>query len=190
MMLFERQCPACSRPARTICDQCARLLQPAGVVHVAGAQWSKAALAYDDIAAALIIAGKDCGRRDILRHLAQMLVPAVPPLAQVITWVPANSRRRRERGFDQGKVLARALSSATGVPARQLLRRSPGPTQKGQDRTGRLEGPSLTATNAIVDCVVLIDDVMTTGASLTSATAVLTASGVENVWTLTLAAVA
>ena len=189
-MLFERHCPACLRPARTICDRCAGLLRPAGAVHIDGAQWSKAALVYDDVAAALIIAGKDRGRRDILRHLAQALVPAVPPLAEVITWVPPNPKRKRERGFDQGKVLARALSAATGIPARQLLRRSPGPTQKGQGRAGRLEGPRLSAHGTSASRVVLIDDVMTTGASLTSATFALTQSGVENVWTLTLAAVA
>lgn len=189
-MLFERQCPACLKPARTICDQCAALLRPAGTVHVPGAQWSRAALIYDDVAAALIVAGKDRGRRDILRHLAQALVPAVPPLADAITWVPANTKRKRERGFDQGKVLARAIAGATGIPARQMLRRSAGPTQKGQDRAGRLAGPRLTATTNSARRVVLIDDVMTTGASLALATSVLTQAGVEDVWTLTLAAVA
>lgn len=189
-MLFERQCPVCHCPARTFCDDCAFRLKRAGPVAVAGAQWSMAALLYDDAASALILAGKNRGRRDVLRHLARVLVPVVPPSAEVITWVPANIERRRERGYDQGKVLARTISQATGIPARQLLKRRNGPAQLGQNRAGRLAGPRLAAVRTVSGRVVLIDDVMTTGASLTLATEALTNAGAETVWTLTLAAVA
>lgn len=188
-MLFERNCPSCGRPARTICDGCAGLLQPAPIVCVPGALWSKAALQYDHVAAPLVLAGKNHGRKDVLRHLAQLLVPLVPSNAQIITWVPANTQARRERGYDQGKIVARTISAATGVPARRLLKRRDGPAQVGQDRAGRLAGPNLETEGAAALRIVLIDDVMTTGASLTTATRVLREAGAEEVWTLTLCAV-
>jgi predicted amidophosphoribosyltransferase len=188
-MLFERNCPSCGQPARTICDECLGLLRVAGAVQVEGARWSKAALVYDDVAAPLILAGKNRGRKDVLRHLAQVLVPLIPDEAQVITWVPANAEARRERGYDQGKILARAVSAATGVPARQLLKRRSGPAQIGQDRAGRLAGPHLEAIGADSLRIVLLDDVMTTGASLTTATSLLRQGGAGLVWTLTISAV-
>lgn len=188
-MLFERNCPGCGRPARTICTDCGQLLVRAGLVHVDGADWAKAAVIYDDLAASLILAGKNRGRRDILRHLAQVLVPAVPPDAQVITWVPANTASRRERGYDQGKIIASTVARAVGLPAQQLLRRQAGPSQVGQTRAGRLAGPYLESFATDLTQIVLVDDVMTTGASLTAATAALKDGGAHAVWALTVAAV-
>lgn len=188
-MLFERNCPSCGQPARTICEACVGLLRVAGGVQIQGACWSKAALVYDESAAPLILAGKNRGRKDVLRQLAQVLAPLVPDQAQVLTWVPANSDNRRQRGYDQGQVIARAVAAATGVPARQLLKRRDGLSQIGQDRAGRLAGPHLVASGADALRVVLLDDVMTTGASLTAATGALNKNGAESVWTLTVAAV-
>lgn len=188
-MLFERNCPGCGRPARTICADCVQMLVRAGAVHVDGATWAKAAVVYDDLAASLILAGKNRGRRDILRHLAQALVPAVPPSTQVITWVPANTARRRERGYDQGKIIAGTVARAVGLPAQQLLRRQAGPSQVGQNRAGRLAGPYLKCSATDLTEILLVDDVMTTGASLTTATAALKDGGAHTVWALTVAAV-
>lgn len=189
-MLFERLCPSCLNPARAICESCVAQLSAAPAVQIDGAVWSRAALAYDERAAALILAGKNRGRRDILRHLARALVCAVPANAEVVTWVPASAERRKERGYDQGRIIARTIARESGIGATRLLTRVGGPSQTGQNRLGRLRGPKFTAVSNDFDRVVLVDDVVTTGASLTSATSVLHQSGVKEVWTLTLAAVA
>jgi len=165
-------------------------LSAAPTVQIDGAVWSRAALAYDDRAAALLLAGKNGGRRDILRHLARALVAAVPLNAEVITWVPASVERRKGRGYDQGRIIAHTLARQSGVPAARLLTRIGGRSQIGQNRLGRLQGPQLAAVTNDFDRVVLVDDVMTTGASLTLGTGALRRSGVREVWTLTLAAVA
>ncbi len=188
-MLFERNCPGCGTPARTVCSDCAQGLVPAPEIAVPGAEWAKAAISYDDLAAALIVAGKNRGRRDILRHLAQVLSPAVPRAAEVVTWVPANSASKRKRGYDQGKIIATTVAQAVGLPARQLLKRQAGPTQVGQDRVGRLSGPYVKAMPTSLTRIVLVDDVMTTGASLTAGTAALTEAGAARVWALSVAAV-
>ena len=188
-MLFERNCPGCGQPARTVCEPCTRLFVRAGSVEVAGTEWAQAALVYNDLVAALILAGKNRGRRDVLRHLARVLVPAVPDEAQMITWVPANNKSKRSRGYDQGKILAKAIATSVDLPARQLLKRHSGPSQIGQNRSGRLSGPNLTSAPVDSLNIVLVDDVITTGASLATATRALNNSGAQKVWALTLAAV-
>lgn len=188
-MLFERNCPGCGTSARTVCERCAKRLVPAPKITVPGTEWAKAAISYDDLAAALIVAGKNRGRRDILRHLAQVLGPAVPRAAEVVTWVPANSASKRKRGYDQGKIIAQTVGQAVGLPAQQLLRRQAGPTQVGQDRVGRLSGPYLKALPTKLTQIVLVDDVMTTGASLTAGTAALNQAGATQIWALSVAAV-
>lgn len=188
-MLFERSCPACGSDARTVCEHCLAQLRAAGPVRVEGAAGSGAAFVYCDVGAALILAGKNGGRRDVLRHLARSLVGAIPQDAQAITWVPAATENRRKRGYDQGRVIAGALARQTQLPARQLLRRTVGTSQIGHNRSQRWLAPGLEAVCGQWERVLVVDDVMTTGSSLTRAVVALKSVGVTRVWTLTLAAV-
>jgi predicted amidophosphoribosyltransferase len=114
----------------------------------------------------------------------------VRSIRPTLTWVPLGRRRRRSRGFDQAEVLARAVAMRTGWPARRLLRRvretSPQARRSGQARRTALQG-------AFVACarpppfVVLVDDVLTTGATAAECAEVLQAAGVRRVGLLTLA---
>lgn len=107
------------------------------------------------------------------------LVAGTP--ADVVTWAPTHTARRRRRGYDQAELLARAVARALGVPCRRLLRRTDraGPQTK-LGRAERLLAPAFAPTGDVRGRVIVVDDVVTTGATLAVAAAVLrSAGGVE-----------
>lgn len=103
-------------------------------------------------------------------------------LAEVVTWVPTTGPRRRSRGFDQGRLLATAVARRLRLPCRPLLRRLGGSGQTGLSRAERLAGPKLEAAlRGPCRSVLLVDDVVTTGATLSAAARALRGAGVEQV---------
>ncbi|HEX8771251.1 MAG TPA: phosphoribosyltransferase family protein, partial [Acidimicrobiales bacterium] len=95
-----------------------------------------------------------------------------------MTWAPTTGARRRERGFDQAELLARAVARRLGLPCRRLLRRRPGPAQTGRDREGRQSGPAFTTRRVTGPArVLLVDDIVTTGATVSAAARALRAAG-------------
>jgi len=126
------------------------------------------------------------GRRDIGDALAALLVERLMPLVPrdaIVVPVPTHARRRRERGFDQSVRLAHACGIASGLPVIVALRQVAGDGQRGRDRSARLRArgrfacvaPELVAGASIV----LLDDVLTTGATLRDCAATLAACGAD-----------
>jgi predicted amidophosphoribosyltransferase len=90
-----------------------------------------------------------------------------PATVDVVTWVPTTSARRRERGFDQAELLARAVARELRVPCRELVRRRAGPVQTGRSALDRRRGPVIELrVDTVPRRVLLIDDVVTTGTSV------------------------
>ena len=121
-------------------------------------------------------------RRAVAGHLAGLLVNrlvAAGRAVDVVTWAPTSRRRRRERGFDQAELVARHVARQLGVPCRRLLERADvdGP-QTGRARDARLQAPLFRAhPNVPPARVLLVDDVVTTGATLRAAAAQLEQAG-------------
>lgn len=113
---------------------------------------------------------------------------ALGPARPVVTWVPASVAGRRQRGYDQGRLLARSVSRCTGWPLVDLLRR-PGRagTQRGRGRDERLVGVTFTVRRPVSGPVLLVDDVTTTGASLSQAAEALRWAGATSVHGLAVA---
>lgn len=133
---------------------------------------------YDRLGVAVVAALKFRGERAVARWAAAELAPAVLRAGvDVVTWVPTSGARRRRRGLDQAEVLARAVGRATGLPVRGLLDRGPGPAQEGRSAAERRAGPRLRAVRWVAPRVLVVDDVVTTGASMRAAAVALRSAG-------------
>ncbi|MEM9513616.1 MAG: phosphoribosyltransferase family protein [Actinomycetota bacterium] len=191
-MIFTTRCAGCDTPGAPICTTCRFALSTR--VPLTTAAGVEAAMAYTGRARDVLLGFKYRNRRQVARHLAgcivnRLLVSGDLGRIDVVTWAPTSRRRRRERGFDQGEMLARYVARQLGRPVRPLLQRSDEPTQTGRSRRQRLDGVHFRAHPRVAGRTVLvIDDVVTTGATLRAATAALEAAGAGWVRTCAVAA--
>lgn len=180
------------------CDDCLRNPPP----WTAG----RAALLYEGAARQLVLQFKHGDRPDLAAALAARLHHAMRPLVprgpMLITPVPLHRMRFWRRRYNQSALLARALSQRLGWPwcPDLLLRRRATRLQDGLSREERRDNlhraltlnPARSAriTGAPGRRILLIDDVMTSGATLSEASRCLQNAGAAEVFTLTLARVA
>jgi len=100
----------------------------------------------------------------------------------VVTWVPTTRERRIARGHDQAETLARIMGRSLGVPVRKLLVRETIGHQTGKSRQNRLVGVCLRARSMNFPATVLVvDDVVTTGATMRNAQHALYQAGAARV---------
>lgn len=94
-----------------------------------------------------------------------------------ISWAPTTARRKLERGHDHAEILARFVAKELHVPCRGVLRRETDQPQTGRTRQQRLIGPRFVSRPINNQCVVVIDDVVTTGTTLRRASQALYKEG-------------
>lgn len=186
-MIFDSRCAGCDRVGPVLCRTCRFALAAPPALPQGG-----------DVIAALPFAGrprevllgfKYGNRRQLGHHVAGLLVNRLlaagvrPADVDVVTWAPTSRRRRQRRGFDQAELVARRVALQLGVPCRRLLEREgPDAPQTGQSRARRLHGPVFRASPAAAgERVLVVDDVVTTGATLRSAAAALRQAGAASV---------
>jgi ComF family protein len=157
--------------------------------------WARAALLYEGPVRRGLIRLKFSGWRSASRVLAPWMAQAVledlpptrPPGPSVVTWVPLGRRRRRDRGYDQAEALARAVASEVGWPVRRLLDRvvetSPQARRTGRERREALRG-AFRARPRVPPWVVVVDDVLTSGATTAECARVLREAGAREVGVL------
>jgi predicted amidophosphoribosyltransferase len=148
----------------------------------------RAVAAYDAEAREVLTALKNRGERARVTALATDLAALVPAVAGlIVTWAPTGTGRRRARGFDQAELLARALARRRGLPVASLLRRLPGPAQAGRSSDERRVNPRFAARRRVDRPVLIVDDIATTGATLSAAASALRSVGVPEVHGLVVA---
>ena len=145
----------------------------------------------DRVAGKLVLAAKDRAHRPLNDFLAGEMAEAVKARgvqAQVICYIPCSDESYRKRGFDHGKQLAQALGRKLDLPIVDCFVRKSGKAQKDLNARQRLENAknSLScqkkAASLIKDRhVLLIDDIMTTGASALVASVHLDEMGAKTV---------
>lgn len=111
-----------------------------------------------------------------------------------ITWVPLSHRRRRKRGYDQAELLAREIAKRLGMQPVCLLKKrrdTPPQSQTGsaEKRRANIAGAytCLNPEAAAGKSILLVDDIVTTGATLSEAAGVLKRAGAKTVIAVTLA---
>lgn len=201
-------CPACAGHLRPLappwCERCGDPLRfasrdglcaPCRQGGPRALDWARAAYAFAGPLREAIHRFKYGGERARAAHLAGLLLawPALPPPgAALLAPVPLDAARRRARGYNQAEELARALAAVWALPlTTDLARTRPTRPQVGLDRAARREnvrgafawrGGPLAARR-----VLLIDDVMTTGATAEECAVALKAAGATWVGLLALA---
>ena len=178
-MLLRSSCAVCDRAGSVICGGCASSLRPAPSLALPlGIDRCHALLDYH-ACRELITSLKNGGRRDLIGWLASEMVGLVEPLppGATVTWAPTSSARRRERGFDQAELLARAVARRCDLRCRPLLRRAPGPAQAGRGAIDRRVGPLFAPLARCSPAVLIVDDVITTGSTITAAARALRSGG-------------
>lgn len=138
-------------------------------------------------------AGRHTDLAPVFSHLmAQTLLGALAPgetLPGMVTFVPGTRLRDAQRGFAPAGLLARHLGRSLDRPVVPLLVRSGGVPQRTLDRARRQENLRGAFRPKTGDCIIirgarllLVDDVLTTGATLAAAAGALRAMGAGEIW--------
>ncbi len=175
-----------------LCGSCRR--------RAPGFDYARAAARYDGVVREAVHAFKFGGRRALAAPLGDLLVevagglPTGPP--DLLLPVPLHPRREHERGFNQAALLARRVGRSWGCPVREdvLARAVPTQSQTELDAVARRANVRTAfrlrrSAPVAGRHVLLVDDVLTTGATLSECARCLREAGAALVGALTVARV-
>ena len=177
-----------------LCDDCLTIARP----------WSRgrAAMLYKDNARAMVLALKHGDRLDLVRPAATWMLRAATPILEpgmLVAPIPLHWKRLFKRRFNQSAFLSAAIAASARLdhcPDLLIRPRATG-TQDGKGRDARFANMSgaialhpRRVEQVIGRHVLLVDDVMTSGATLAAASEACLAGGAAAVSVLTLARVA
>ncbi|AYF97158.1 ComF family protein [Protaetiibacter intestinalis] len=191
-LVLPTACVGCGRPDRTLCAGCRRRVAPAPIATTApGGLRVIAGAPYRDTVQRVVLAAKD-GRTSLAVPLAPLLLAALahaaPDASVELCPVPSTRAALRRRGYDPVIVAMRAAGLR---PARLLRPARAHAVQKGLGRTERaanLRGVHRARSRLDGRRILLVDDVVTTGATLAEAARALRAAGAEVLGAVTIAA--
>lgn len=199
-LLFPRRCPFCGKISggALLCGPCADALPSTGEHPLLEGTFGRCAapLRYEGRVRDAVLDFKFHGNTGGLDCFAELLADCAAGVYSgefdTVTWVPVSKERRRQRGFDQSYELARAVCRCWGVePAETLRKVWDNPPQSGIQAAEERRANVLGVYEAVAPHVwgrriLLIDDVVTTGATLTECARVLRECGAAEVLCLTL----
>jgi predicted amidophosphoribosyltransferase len=155
-----------------------------------GVDLAAAASPFDGVARRIVHALKYARRLSLAEIAAAAMLAALPghENTDAVVPVPPAPWRSSWRGFDPAEEIALAVAARAGLPVSDCLRRSSGRRQVGRRRSERLaDPPSVHAVDMAPATALLVDDVWTTGATLSACAGALRAAGTRRVMALTLA---
>lgn len=185
-VLLASRCAGCDSPGAWLCVDCRDACEPVirGRLH--------ASSIYGGAIARAIHRFKYQGERALAVELGALVAARVAAdlargrLLDVVVPAVLHEQRARERGYDQARLLAAVVAERCGLPLRAPLRRvRPSRPQVELDRAARAEnvrGAFVAESGSLRGLrVALVDDVATTGATLSAASGALRAAGARDV---------
>lgn len=202
----ERVCAACLKTLPfnngAICPFCGRKVGEAGACldckeKPLGAEKARSVFVHEGKAAEAVLRYKR-GARYFCRTFASLALPVLQsefPDADLLLYVPMTKKAEKKRGYNQSQLICKQLSRLSGIPACEaLIKKRDTEQQKSLGRREREE--NLTGCFSVIEKekiagkkVLLLDDVMTTGATIGEISAVLKKAGAACVYVLTVTSV-
>jgi len=192
--LIPSLCAACGRSCRAqavVCTRCSRRLATAAPLEgggPAGIDRAWAAAPHDGVARDLVAALKFRRLLPVAALMAERIHWLAPAalLSGTVVPVPTTRLRALARGFDPAAEIATALAERTGLPLRACLSRRGTGRQRGRRRAERIGHPPLIqASGEVPRSAILVDDVLTTGATLSACARALRSAGAVRVVAVT-----
>ena len=202
-LLLPPSCPGCGLEGEVFCTTCStplwrRVGEPAGWPVGLGADLPDGILQLEWCASfsgpvrAALHELKYGGERRLAGPLARAVAgrwAAAGQAGDLVTWVPVHPRRRRDRGFDQAEELARGMAAALSLRVARTVARVTATTaqhglSQGERRANLVGAFSVPiADHAVVAgrWPIIVDDVVTTGATLAACAAALRDAGAVGV---------
>ncbi len=185
----------CGIPLPEVIDLCPSCAQSERVLEeMRSFGWYEEREAPHHVLSVLIKIFKYGGERALLPLLASYLDQAgqpLRPLIEQITFVPMYPKKERQRGFNQAELLARQLGKLWDVPVVRALEKikdtEPQASLPYERRRENIRGAFGLAKFPPCASILIVDDVFTSGATLTECAQVLKQSSVERVYGLTVA---
>lgn len=190
-LVLPRDCAGCDRPGRTLCAACRAALgalEPFEHQPARPPPWLPAVVAaapYEGVVRSLLLAHKERGRTTLAGPLGALLASALEVFGQDVLLVPAPSSRAavRARGHDHARRLTAAAARRRGLRWSPLLASARAVADQAglgaAARAANLDRALVARRDLPGTPVVLVDDVVTTGATLAEAARALSAVGAD-----------
>lgn len=196
-------CAGCGALGSLLCHRCVAGLAPArdpdtafltadpSVLGGHEAELTIAAFRHDGVARRALQRLKYGGAARLADPLVRAALPAFDRLLAIsgpatLVPVPVHPSRARERGYNQAALLARAVGAARELPVAEVLSRPRATTrQHGLDRSARLanlRSAFAVRAGAVPHRVIVVDDILTTGATIEACASVLREGGARLVY--------
>lgn len=180
-------CPRCGAPfGHLVCTECYSQEGKESYNYAAAVS----VVEMDELSGRIVVLYKDNNEHRLASIMAHKLAQQLPlswiPWADALTWIPADKKALRRRGFDHMQKIAEELSKLIQIPAQSYLIKKTGKDQRGLNRKERFQNLEelievKPITNPLSQNILLIDDVHTTGATFDVASLRLLEAGAKEV---------
>ena len=204
-LLYPPKCPFCRallrEKGKTICEQCLKELpytKNGGEQHGNFFTLCLSPLYYEESVREALLRYKFMGLSGYAAALGQLAADCAEEYidreVDIISWVPLSKRRLRKRGYDQARLLAEEVSRQLMIPCVPVLRKivdthPQSKTGSADKRRANISGAYEAINPELVSgkTILLIDDIVTTGATFSECARMLGMAGADRVYCIAVA---